>query len=447
MHLKSEGEPKIFLMLVILIILFGYLLLQERGETLAGAFAKTIPQKTLPEKEEPVIKETVTETTPEVTSKEEPPAEKATETVSQKTIPAQDVPEEETIPEEAAETIAKETGETEGKETGETVLLNITAEEKPSAEEIIPFAGRAVEEPKEEVILVQELLLAPEEKENETLLAGAKPLLPVEIITLEMENVGAETIVVKSKIEEKVEIELENEEGVIKRIQEKIINERIINERKPEASIQQDAQQSIEDIKEKLMAVKLIEREAVKPVFVRKVFRPFDYVAGGVSGITYTKARTSANLLRSVILSGKETSINAGETEEVRVEVRKGLSSADRAAEIIFTSAGEELFRKKIIIEKNAAGAAIDLNTEKKVFDLYLSFPESGRYFFEISIKKKEKALYYELFGPYSVGQNVILSQEFRYCPEIYSGLHQVAVKVYKDRKLIAQNEFELGFG
>src|SRR3989344_9599073 len=219
-----------------------------------------------------------------------------------------------------------------------------------------------------------------------------------------------------------------------------------------------------------------------------------------LSGIAYSPEPVAGRLLKANILNAEQIVLQPGQKIEKVLEIKEGLA-VSRQLKIQFTTFGETITEKEVQItpKKSISGAAIDVDTDKKLLDVYAiivseeqtkkleqSFQPQGitgaavftpspsnEYFFEININKnkqnkdtiifpykfttvknfnilfRNQSSFGDFYGPYIITQNksLIFAQQFKFDPEKYYGQNTVETKVYRGSAVIVTNEFEVNLG
>ncbi|MDP3990286.1 MAG: hypothetical protein Q8Q01_03710, partial [archaeon] len=175
------------------------------------------------------------------------------------------------------------------------------------------------------------------------------------------------------------------------------------------------------------------------------------------SGITYTGQHVKGKLLESYLEDCGELFVKPGEKVEKTCTLRKGLSANPVPRKIVFKSAGEDVLEKDIAEQDSGMGVTIDLFKDEKLLELYMLIPaidgleKFNDYFLEFTVSNEENSnpIFAEVYGPYSVREDkgFIFAQQLKYNPEIYAGQKQIQMKLFKENKIIAQQEFAMDFG
>lgn len=402
MNQKKE-ETKVFLILAVITIVLGFITIQGlEDNNITGAFikgGKTIP----PEEIKGCMDSEATNYNPNATIEDfcEYPEE-----IKGCTDPEATNYNPEATFNDGCEYPAKEeevTPEPE-EETPPPEIIEEDTEEYPEEEE-----EEIVEVLEEEIPLINLPLSSEEKPVSITAISKLTQIDDSAKLSLIIENKKSWPITLTSRIEEK-ETPLENEARI---------------------------RELLKEDETKITSLRLIEQEKVQPVLFRKFYHFFP------STLTFTGERTSANLLKSKISRGQEITVPPGR-QEIEIEIDTGISLG-KEVDLIVIAEGEFL-RQNLKLQNTGAKVAFDLRAQENFYDLYFSFPEAGQYFVEIDFVKDEKRVYYELLGPYNINQGRIFSQEFQYDPLVYSGIHEVTAKIYKNRKVISQEEFKFDF-
>jgi hypothetical protein len=218
-----------------------------------------------------------------------------------------------------------------------------------------------------------------------------------------------------------------------------------------------------------------------------------------IASLSYSKNPISGRLLRAELVNSEEIIILPGEKIERTIQIKEGLT-IPRQMKIKFSTFGETVIEKEIIVEKQAVtGSAIDLDNENNLLDLYIVivpqqiFLESqqsqsnsltgaaisdlvpdnitgtfrntitntiasimptlvtgNNYMVEFNINKESGGtLFGDVYGPYKTleEQSLIFAQQIKYDPLIYNGDYNVLTKIYLNGKVVAENQFKAHFG
>ncbi|MDO8656619.1 MAG: hypothetical protein Q7K45_05250 [Nanoarchaeota archaeon] len=190
------------------------------------------------------------------------------------------------------------------------------------------------------------------------------------------------------------------------------------------------------EVQERLEILRILEKEKVTPLHVRKVYHPFDSMT---AALTYTKKRTSGQLLRLPLLSTIE--VLPQEQKQVNIVIPPTLSAVGRDTLFAITVNGKTDYNTTFSLLPSFS-TAIDVNPATQNMDIYLSIPQNnpGEYFLEVKIGK----VYYELFGPYVIGsESALFSQQFAYS---FKGSQPVTLTIIKDGQEVQKIEQEAEF-
>ena len=193
--------------------------------------------------------------------------------------------------------------------------------------------------------------------------------------------------------------------------------------------------ESKNDIQQRLEMLRILEKEKVKPLHIRRVYHPFEFLTGA---LTYTKQRTSGQLLQLPHVN--TIKILPGEQKQVPIAIPT-LSAVGRKVRFTVTANGETYYNTTFSLTPSLS-AALDVAPDTQQMDLYLSIPNNnqGEYFLEVNIGE----VYYELFGPYTVGnESALFSQQFHYS---FEGIQPVFLTVIKDGFVAQQVTSEVQF-
>ena len=182
-------------------------------------------------------------------------------------------------------------------------------------------------------------------------------------------------------------------------------------------------------------------------------------------GIIYTGQHITGKLLESHLEDCGEIIIKPGESFEKTCTVRRGISAGTAPLKITFKAFGEKVLERQVDPQASGIGAAVDVDKDKQLLDLYMLIPkiESGseefnNYFLEITINElfgeiyeqsKSSVLFTDLYGPYLVRQDkgFVFAQQLEYDPAVYFGNKIVETKLLKNGKVAAEHEFNIDFG
>ena len=193
--------------------------------------------------------------------------------------------------------------------------------------------------------------------------------------------------------------------------------------------------ESKNDIQQRLEMLRILEKEKVKPLHIRRVYHLFEFLTGA---LTYTKQRTSGQLLQLPHVN--TIKILPGEQKQVPIAIPT-LSAVGRKVRFTVTANGETYYNTTFSLTPSLS-AALDVAPDTQQMDLYLSIPNNnqGEYFLEVNIGE----VYYELFGPYTVGnESALFSQQFHYS---FEGIQPVFLTVIKDGFVAQQVTSEVQF-
>jgi len=288
---------------------------------------------------------------------------------------------------------------------------------------------------------------------------------PVATATVSLSNPTSRTVRLKPKLEEVIDVPLENEEQIKSILKEE------------EGLCGNDVDGNVE-------VLRLLQREKVQPIYKQKYSELFtestdkllDKRRQGLkvrtmSGMIFGDSFICANLLKSQLLDADEIILAPGEKMEKELKI-KSLSVQPRRVKVVFTEAGQTFAEQELLVQNSLiTGTAIDASLPGNFFDFYLiiaddNFAANGnangneQYLLELTLNKKESArglkkwfswlydpavLYSELYGPYVVNRNTVLfAQQMEYEPEQYHGDYVIKTKVYLKDKVIAEDEFEV---
>ncbi len=421
--MKHQKEGKVFFILAILIMLIGYQALEGEDFLTSAGVSKTTPEPSEKTTNETTTTKTVTET--QSTNKT------TTSTTPEKTT--NDTPTEKTTtePEPAPKTTNETTATKTTTETQSTEKTSI-----PTTTEKTSFTGKAITYPQnttttEEKVVIQEIITKPVEEES---LLKTGTITTTKIV---LENKGADTLTLIPALKI-APISLPHEESIARIVREKILEEdgRISTEELPHM------------IEQKVAGIKAIEKAKVKPLYIRKVYRPLETVTGySVSDVTYTGQPASGELLFPRILNASTVILPPQEQASLDLEIREPLAIEVNTVNISLSSQGQEVLTKELVFPPSKTGTAIDLSVENHHFDLYVIINPDGKkpkedYYVEIVLKKKNKVTYFELLGPYSIKnmEPQLFSQEFRYSPT-YAGDYSIITTIYQNNHALSTQE------
>ncbi len=219
-----------------------------------------------------------------------------------------------------------------------------------------------------------------------------------------------------------------------------------------------------------------------------------------LSCISYAKDSITGKLLESELLNAEEVVLKPGETLSQVFQVKEGFGVPK--LKIQFTTFNETVFEKEVETQQESvSGAALDLDTDGDVFDLYaVIFPSAvsqeildlqaqqeqnneltgmvtaentvatqNNYNVEVRVTQKASAqrryfpsafslaefflrlrngfnvVLTELYGPYTVeGEGFVFGQQFKYDPARCSGDYDVTTTIYQENKALVTNTFPL---
>lgn len=211
------------------------------------------------------------------------------------------------------------------------------------------------------------------------------------------------------------------------------------------AELQTEAAVNIpEKLKKNLEILTILEKENIKPVYVRKVYHPFQSLSGAV---TYTGKRTSGQQLTLPVLAS--TTVLPREKKQVVVEIPQPLSAVGRKVQFKVLADGEAVYTTTLSITPSLT-TAIDVDKIKHALDVYIAIPKDegageSEYLLEMQIDNSRKG-YYEVFGPYQVKgeESAFFSQQFRYDPAKLQGKKIVTLTLFKGGSRIQQQQQEI---
>ena len=288
--------------------------------------------------------------------------------------------------------------------------------------------------------------------------SSPEPTTPTENETLSEEHATNQTIVVSSLVPEQIHAALPAQENIKLQVNILQSNENsllltiynpgstsVVVEPRfqelplilPHEPIIQELlmKESKNDIQQRLEMLRILEKENVKPLHIRKVYHPFEFLTGA---LTYTKQRTSGQLLQLPHVN--TIKILPGEQKQVPIAIPT-LSAVGRKVRFTVTANGETYYNTTFSLTPSLS-AALDVAPDTQQMDLYLSIPNNnqGEYFLEVNIGE----VYYELFGPYTVGnESALFSQQFHYS---FEGIQPVFLTVIKDGFVAQQVTSEVQF-
>lgn len=213
------------------------------------------------------------------------------------------------------------------------------------------------------------------------------------------------------------------------------------------AELQSEATINIpEKVKEKLEILAILEKENVKPVYIRKIYRPFEFISAAV---TYTGKRTSGQQLKLPALAS--VTVLPREKKQVRVNIPPSLSAVGRKVQFSVLADGDKVYTANLTLHPSFS-TVIDVDQSQHLLDLYLFIPkEKGNrpreYMLEMQIGEPRKE-YYEVFGPYKVSgdESALFSQQFQYDPAKIRGKKTVVLTLIKDGSVVQQVRHEVNF-
>ncbi len=339
----------------------------------------------------------------------------------------------------------------------------------------------------------------------------SRSLTRTETLSVTFTNRGDKPVSIRPEVDlERFVPKLANQDNAEKRIRELIIS------RSAKRDLSLTAEKIEEKVREEAVLLRLIENENVRQLVGRTlgagrmVGRVMGWLkslfhgglsgaavadspesagslmgsrAGSLSGITSSSQRVGGRLLKPELLDMKEIIVAPGSTLQKDIPMLKSLSSRPREMVIAFTSQGEKVLERSIIVGEIVYGSAVDVNPEENLIDLYFVVPPAGEgreeYLFEFSIEKEEAgessegadqnslpakfsvlellvsllrgrtALYSEVFGPYqfSSQEPSIFAHQLLYDQNIYQGDYLIRTKLVRDGGVIAEQSYPVTLG
>lgn len=387
----QKREQIAFFILAVLIILIGHQFLQGDNFLTGAALTKTTSSKTTTDT-------TTTNTTASKTTNETSSTDTTTETEpAEKTTAPATTPK---TPLAGKATAHPQTKSTTTRDTGQTTITKVTTTEK-------------------EGIVVKEFTATKIVLEN-------KGTIPLTIIPT-----------VKA-----APFSLPNEENLARLVREKIQAEnKLIS-----------AEELSRMVKRKVAGIQAIEKANVKPLYVRKIYRPWETITGqSVGDIMYTGQATAGELLSPQLLDPSRLILQPQEQVTANLTIRESLAIEEQAVNISFNSNGQEVLTQEFSFPPSKTGTAIDLHPDDSLFDLYVVInPGDGertgeKYYVEMVLKKGNTVTYFELLGPYTIRgtEPTLFSQQFKY-PSQYAGEYIFTATIYQNRQRIIRQEHSL---
>lgn len=226
---------------------------------------------------------------------------------------------------------------------------------------------------------------------------------------------------------------------------------------------------SEEEIAEKVKLNLLADEQGQTSIYGRY------YSLADFSGVVPTGSSASGRLFKSIFPDSEEITIPPGGKFEKTLEVESNLVVKPKKLKVTFTYEGQTVEKELTVTSKKATGTAVDIDSENKVFDLYLVIPpidpdsnSDDTYWLEFDINEigneaenqitgmtianesvGSSTIFSDMYGPYSVARNegVMFGQEFAYSEEIYSGNYVMATKVMRDGEVVSEHSFVVEMG
>lgn len=424
-------EGKVFFILAILVMLIGHQFLQG-DDLLTGAGAtKTTTTKTA----------TPSKTTTDKT---------ATDTTTSKTMT--DTTSTDTAKTTETEPVEKTTTSDTAVKTETTTTEKTTA---PTTTEKTPLAGKAIYNVEtketnqtaftkttttEKEVVIKEFIPTSTEEKDQLKTESSTTFTTTKIV---LENTGTTPLTLIPTIKT-TPFSLPNEENLNRLIREKIqAGEGLIS-----------APELAQKTEKKIAGIKAVEKAKVKPLYVRKIYRPFETITGqSVSDITYTGQATAGELLLPRLLDASIVMLPPQEQATIDLAIREPLAIEEQVVDISFSSQGQEVVSSKFQFPKSKTGTAIDMHPEQQLLDLYVIInpadmeKKGENYYVELVLTKGNKVLYFELLGPYTVKspEPVLFSQEFKY-PSQYAGEYVLTATIDQNTQRIITQEHLVEF-
>ena len=229
-----------------------------------------------------------------------------------------------------------------------------------------------------------------------------------------------------------------------------------------------ESQFGIDEAQEKIEVITLIENEGVQSLLglVTSFTTLFFTHELNLDGVQYSGHPIAGRLLKSSLFLPEELIIPPGGELKKDFEIQGGLGVKPKKIKVIFSTAGETVTEKDIVVERQVViGSAVDVDATRNLIDLYVLIPlaeenssASSRYSVEFSLNThtgKEATLlrgetrYSDLFGPYVIPaqEALMFGQQFEYNENIYQGELVAEVNIWKDGSLVVRSEFPVTLG
>ncbi|NQV91504.1 right-handed parallel beta-helix repeat-containing protein [Candidatus Woesearchaeota archaeon] len=222
-------------------------------------------------------------------------------------------------------------------------------------------------------------------------------------------------------------------------------------------------------------------------LITRKTLGSKDSLFNCLSGIRYSQNAPFGNLLLAQLKENEEFIVKPGEKKEIPYNIKSPLFVTPRTLNVAIETFGEIVTQNGVEIKEfTPTGSAMDHIEKENALDLYLVVSPtnvqtgavtgliegSSNFMYEVSINKKglleglklpsrfalgslllgkdsRKTKFTEMYGPYAVekGDAFVLAQQLFYDPAIFKGEHIVSTTLYKDSKVVLQNDFEVKLG
>lgn len=297
-------------------------------------------------------------------------------------------------------------------------------------------------------------------------------LTSVETKHIEITNKGDKKLELLLGVKEEF-VPLENKDNIVKLLREQIIQKGLdLSDEELQMLIDQEIEK-----------IELIERENLVSAYNAKVSSLTNFLPSALTGLAaYNKVspifptgeNVEARLLKTTFIGGESEQIvvESGETFKKNVKIKRGISlDISKPIKLSFSSQGQEVYSEDVVSAETglSIGTAIDVDNKNNKFDTYISIPPKniGTYLLELEINKKEEEnknlklplktdlfmklftkssnnLHTEIFGPYEVSdKGALLALQLGYDPEIFSEEYEVVGKLFKNKELVAKNEFD----
>jgi len=278
---------------------------------------------------------------------------------------------------------------------------------------------------------------------------STKPIATMTAVPVSYINDGGKTIILKPELKGK-DFVLENEAEM-----EDALKLRVGEER---SDLTEEGK---EKLVQKIMKSIKITGD-VQPILIEKAFSLFE----SNQGIVHTGQQITGKLLESYLEDCGEVILNPGESFEKTCTVHRGITADSTPTKIIFKSEDKEILEKDVSPQEGAIGAAVDIDLQGNLIELYMLIPkvdeiseEFNDYSLEFMIEDKLadvtsgdtnlKYLFAELFGSFLVQENkgFVFAQQLKYNPTVYYGNKSIQTRVIKNGEVVAKHEFNAYLG